>query len=203
MAKAIIRSLLVFCSVATLFFSCIEKKQDATIPATEENNLLDTNATNDDFFPVTTYLKGQVYEIINNNINPVMITNDGFKIDSVILKMENFEKEIATFLDPVIDTANLKKEFKQTSFKDATLNKITFTYTPTALHSASSPLKSWNVYIDPETNKVTGIYILKKTPAVGTEHLTWEAGKKCTIQLLKEDKLVYERSIIWNFDKND
>ncbi len=198
-----IRSVIISCAVAAIFFSCNEKKQVENPKVKLENSPLDTNAVNADYFPVTSYLKGQVYEITHNNINPVMITNDGSKIDSVILKMEDFEKSIATFLDPIIDSANLKTEFKQTSFKDATLNKITFTYTPTALHPASSPLKSWNVYIDPETNQVSGLYILKKTPGVGTEHLTWESGKKCTIQLLKDDMLIYERSIVWNFNKND
>lgn len=203
MAKVILGYTIVFCTVAAVFLSCKEKKEVAIATSPTEINPLDTNTANGDYFPVTAYLKGQVYEVKNNNINPVMITNDGNKIDSVILKMEDFEKEIATFLDPIIDSANLKQEFKQTSFKDATLNKITFTYTPTALHPASSPLKSWNVYIDPETNQVSGLYILKKTPGIGTEHLTWEAGKKCTIQLLKDDMLIYERSIVWNFDKND
>ncbi len=183
--------------------SCEQKKKSSTATVLEENNPLDTNAANMDYFPVTNYLKGQLYEIKNSQVNPLMVTNDGFKIDSVSLKMDDLEKAIASFLEPVIDSANLKSEFKQTSFKDATLNKITFTYTPTMMHPAGSPLKTWNVYVDPETNKVSGIYILKITPGKGTEHLNWIADKKCTVQLLKDDMLVYERSIIWNFKENE
>ncbi len=132
-----------------------------------------------------------------------MITNNGRKVDSVLLKMEEIDEAVASFLDPEIDTCNLKDEFKQSSFTDATLNKITFNYTPTMMHPAGSPLKGWNVYIDPQTNQVSNIYLLKITSGKGTEHLNWIAGKKCTIQLLKEGALVFERSITWNFDNND
>lgn len=190
--------------VMTSILSCSQNQNTSTaITALEEIQPLDSNVQNPDFFPVTNYIKGQIYEIKNNYITPIMITNDGVKVDTVFLKLEEVDKAVATFLDPVIDTANLKQEFKQSSFKDATLNKITFSYTPTMMHPAGSPLKSWNVYIDPQTNQVSSIYLLKITPGKGTEHLNWIAGKKCTIQLMKDDVLVYERSITWNFDNND
>lgn len=194
---------LLFLLIAMTAYSCKDKKEDPVVIAIEEDSDLETNAANADFFPVTNYFRGQVYEITNSNINPLMITNDGFKVDSVWLKTKDFEKAISTFLEPVIDSANLKEDFTQTSFKDATLNKITFTYTPTIMHPAGHPLKSWNLYIDPQTNEISGIYILKVTPGKGTEHLNWIAGKKCSIQLLKDDMLVFERNIIWNFDENE
>lgn len=194
-------SLLVFMMGALI--SCAEKQNNPMVTAIEGIIPVDSNTANADFFPVTNYIKGQVYEIKNSFINPLMITNNGFKIDSVYLKMEDLDAAVASFLDPVIDSSNLKEAFTQTSFKDATLNKITFNYTPTIMHPVGNPLKTWNVYIDPETNKISGIYILKVTSGKGTEHLNWIANEKCTQQLLKDDKLVYERTIIWNFDKND
>jgi len=203
MSKVFTRLLLVVYVASALVLSCNQKPNNPIVTAITGINPLDTNAADVDFFPVTNYIKGQVYEIKNSHINPLMITNDGFKKDSVWIKMEEVDQAIATFLDPLIDSTNLKAEFKQTSFKDATLNKITFAYTPTIMHPVGSPLKSWNVYIDPQTNEVSSIYILKITSGKGTEHLNWIAGKKCTIQLLKDDMMVYQRSIIWNFDKND
>lgn len=202
MFKALIQSTFIVFILGFLI-SCKQKQDNPMVTAIEGIEAVDKTTAIADFFPVTDFLKGQVYEIKNNHINPLMITNNGFKLDSVYLKMEELDAAVASFLDPVIDGSNLKEAFTQTSFKDATLNKITFNHTPTIMHPVGNPLKTWNVYIDPESNKISGIYILKITAGKGTEHLNWIADKKCTQQLLKDDKLVYERSIIWNFDEND
>jgi hypothetical protein len=202
MSKVFIQFTLIVFIIANSI-SCAQKQDDQMVTAIEGINTIDTSADEGDFFPVTNYIKGQVYEIKNNHINPLMIINNGSKIDSVYLKMEELDAAVVSFLEPVIDSSNLKEAFTQTSFKDATLNKIIFNYTPTIMHPVGNPLKTWNVYIDPETGKISGVYILKITAGKGTEHLNWIADEKCTQQLLKDDKLVYERSIIWNFDKND
>ncbi|MBP6432823.1 MAG: hypothetical protein KA319_13745, partial [Ferruginibacter sp.] len=56
---------------------------------------------NQRFFPVTTYIKGQLFSIKEKGINPIKYTTIGEKKDSVFLKVESWEQEMAEFLTPL------------------------------------------------------------------------------------------------------
>src|SRR3982750_500671 len=83
-----------------------------------------------DFFPVTSFLKGQVVEINEKGITPVKYTTINDHTDSVFIKLETLENELKEFLHPEIDSANLADLFTETKFADQTINAFTFTYDP-------------------------------------------------------------------------
>lgn len=162
----------------------------------------------DSFFPVTSFIKGQIRQLDSLPVTPLHITTINNKIDSQWIKKEQLKKELATFLLPEIKETNLVNYFKETSFNDQTLNAITFTYDPLKPLPDSISLRHWDVYIDPETGTVTKVYLvkqLKEKSANLTLQLTWKTDKYATIvtilieaggktTLLKEDKF------IWNFN---
>lgn len=147
----------------------------------------DSSQMNLNFFPVTTYIQGQLLDLKNKGINPIMYTIVNNKKDSVWLKVEDVPKAVAPFLNPVIDSANLKSLFKETRFLDQTLNAYTFTYEPTGKLPVNFDLQHWDVYIDPETNRVTRIYILKKEPDGTIVQLTWLTDQSCHMVWIKDE----------------
>ncbi|MFT3908828.1 MAG: hypothetical protein QM737_05340 [Ferruginibacter sp.] len=139
------------------------------------------------FFPLTNYIKGQIYEIRNGGINPFkIVTTPGHK-DSGWLKMESLDTEVADFLSPEIDSTNLISRFTETKFIDQTLDALTLSYDPIKTLPDTDSLRMWNVYIDPNSGRVKNIYILKKLPGNKTQQLTWLAGKSCNIKTIVED----------------
>jgi hypothetical protein len=173
-----------------------------TEPAAQSVAPLGDSATN--FFPVTSYLKGELLGIKNGGITPVRKITIAGKTDSSWIKMEELETVFAAFLSPVIDTANLKSTFEQKIFKDETLNAFTFTYDPKNTQTNTFAFTHWDVYVDPESNKVTRIYLLKKESAYKVLQLTWQSGKWCKIMTLKNadgnTTVEKEENISWRFD---
>lgn len=140
------------------------------------------------FFPVNVFLRGEIAGLRTQGINPIEYKINGDKKDSVWLKSENFETEFAPFLIPAIDSSALSGMFKETSFMDQTLNAVTFSYDPKISLPDSFSIKRWDVYIDPNTEKVRRIYILKKLPSGNIQQLTWQADHGAKIVELDPSK---------------
>jgi hypothetical protein len=173
-------------AVALLFVSCRshETKNDQQI-TTADSSTEKTETPR--FFPVTDYLKGQVYEIKNGGLNPIKIITEHSHTDSGWLKMEDLYSEVTDFFTPEIDSANLISLFSEKKFLDQTLNSITFTYDPVKILPDSFALQHWDVYVDPNSGKVTRIYLVKKLPQKKIQQLTWLTGKSCNIKTIVED----------------
>jgi hypothetical protein len=174
----------------------------STAPVPQQISTLGDSATN--FFPVTSYLKGEILGIKSGGITPVRKITIAGKTDSSWVKMEELEKVLVAFLSPVIDTTNLKNIFDQKIFKDETLNTFTFTCDPKNAQTNTFAFTHWDVYVDPESNKVTRIYLLKKENADNVLQLTWQSGKRCNIRTLKnangKTTVEKEENISWSFE---
>ena len=59
------------------------------------------------FFPVTSYLKGELYNMEKSGINPLKYTTIKNHTDSVWLKLEEVNNAVKEFLQPEIDSVNL------------------------------------------------------------------------------------------------
>lgn len=191
----------VFFLIATLFIlSC---NNDTT----EANKIVSVEETSTEFFPVTAYLEGQISEVKNSGVNPLKITSADGKTDSVWLKQEEIESAFSEFVNPVIDTANLLEFFTESKFHDQTLNSFTFTYEPKRPLPATLSLKRWDVYVNPETNRVKRIYIEKSGSGTNQIQLSWLAGNNARVVYLSTDapgtqKVIKEVLIKWNFDED-
>lgn len=170
----------------------------------------DRKAKNDgnSFFPVTKYLLGQVKELDSLPVTPLKITTINNRKDSEWIKREGIRLFVQPFVTPVIDSVTLYKYFAEKSFLDQTINAFTFSYDPTGLLPASLQIKRWDVYIDPHTNKVSRIYIVKQSnndTILKTIQLTWKSGYYCQVTTITEKKeeapKIKEEKLIWNFDE--
>jgi hypothetical protein len=156
------------------------------------------------FFPVTSYIRGQLYEIKEKGINPLKYTTIDDKTDSVWLKLEDFEEAIKEFLQPEIDSVNLVSLFTEKKFRDQTLDAITLTYEPVGKLPDSMLLNKWDVYIDPPTGEVRRIYMVKSPGNTKMLQLTWQSNKWCKIISIVTDakgisKVEKEEKITWDF----
>ena len=156
------------------------------------------------FFPVTSYILGQITEINNKGVNPLRyITIKGHR-DSSFLKMEELPDAFSEFMHPVIDSVNLISLFTEKRFMDQTVDAFTFTYDPIGVLPDSMVLQHWDVYVEPKTGKLRRIYMVKNFGETKTRQLTWQGDKWCMIVdiLNKPDgtsSVEKEVKITWDF----
>jgi hypothetical protein len=192
-------------SLAILLFSCNNSPKVSTQP--DKNN---TDTTQEEkpttFFPVTSFLKGQLVALDSIPFTPIVYTIVNDKTDSLWLKKDQLKIFLAPFFSFTIDSTNLLKYFKETKFNDQTLNAITLAYEPLGQLPDTIELRSWNVYIDPTSENVRSIYIEKQFKENGqsyTQQLIWTTEKSAKIiTILNESngdtKLLKEQKIIWS-----
>ncbi len=183
------------------FVSCTNSSTEEAGLISQEKGSVEKQS----FFPVTNYIKGQLYEIKNMGINPLKFTTDNNNhTDSVWLKLEEIDSAVKEFLQPVIDSANLISLFTETKFADQTLDAFTFTYDATGILPDTMSWKHWDVYIDPATGKVKRLYLVKDVGNQRILQLTWQSNKWCKISTLITDQngvtsVEKEEKIIWEF----
>jgi hypothetical protein len=163
----------VIAAVIMLFSACNNSTPKKIIPA--ENKVEEKTS----FFPVTSYLKGQVHEIKEKGLTPIKYTTINNHTDSVAIKFEMLDELVKEFLQPEIDTTNLISFFAETKFLDQTIDAFTFTYDAKSPIPDSLNLRHWDVYIDPATSKVKRVYIIKKSGENKTMQLTWQSNLWC------------------------
>ncbi|MEO7766557.1 MAG: hypothetical protein ABIS01_03990 [Ferruginibacter sp.] len=192
-------------SIAIAILVLLGCSQNAEKNATiTENNGLKT----DSFFPVTSFIKGQMIILDSLPVTPLRLTSIKGNTDSVWLTKTALKQQLQSFLTPAINETGLTKYFKETKFNDQTLNTVTFTYEPIIVLPASITLRHWDVYINPQTGTVTKVYIvkaIKKDDQLFTQQLTWQTDKLAKIStfLNKPDEtmnLLKEVVFIWKFD---
>ena len=133
------------------------------------------------FFPVTDFIKGEIFNIKKSGINPLKYTTVKNRTDSAWIKIEELDTVLQEFLNPVIDSANLITLFTERSFLDHSIDAITLTYDPVTTLPDSMELTHWDVYIDPKSNKVKRIYMVKDVEKNKILQLTWVSNKWCKI----------------------
>lgn len=166
--------------LALLLFSCQPKQSETKAPdaATPSADSLPPS-----FFPVTAFIRGQLFEIKQSGINPIRYTkNETGKTDSSWIKVEALETELNECLHPVIDSTNMVPYFTEKSFMDETLGLFTITYDRKQVSIPDSiTWRTWNVYIDPETNEVAKIFLVKTLPQ-SLLQITWKANQECMLK---------------------
>lgn len=161
--------------------------KDSGKPA-EKAFLKDSTAEQQKFFPVTAFLKEEILNIKKDGINPLKYTVVNDHTDSVWLKVEELDVALQQFLQPEIDSANLMSLFTEKSFLDPSIKAITLTYEPSGMLPDSMQLRRWDVYIDPKSNNVKRIYMVKEPGKNKTLQLTWVISKWCKIVTIITDE---------------
>jgi hypothetical protein len=159
--------LFLFMVLAFFICSCSNNK-----PASTQTVAVDSIEPKS-YFPVTSYIKGQLFDIKQRGVSPYkMVTLNG-KTDSVILPLANIDSLAQEFVKPEIDSTNLINYYKEEKFLDKSVAAFTFTYDAKSPVADTLPLRHWDVYVEPETGTVKRIYLVKKINASKTLQLTW------------------------------
>ena len=184
-----------------VLYSCAENTQQTSGPA-------DIAAKDSaSFFPVTSFIKGQILTLDSLPVTPLQLTTVKGKTDSIWVQKKDLKELLKPFFTPVIDEKSLTPYFKESSFTDQTINMVTFTYDPKGALPDSMAILHWDVYISPETGNVTKVYIVKKlakSNQLFTQQLTWQTNKQAKIVTIlnKPDgslELVSEVLLTWDF----
>ncbi|MEO8853915.1 MAG: hypothetical protein ABI359_09055 [Ginsengibacter sp.] len=154
-------------------------------------------------FPVTSFLKGQLKMLDTMPVTPLRTISENGKTDSTWLKREDIRKNAGSFLVPVIDSASMISLFTEKSFLDQTLNAYTFSYDPKVKLPDSVHLVHWDVYMNPQTNEISRIYLVKEN-ADTTTQLTWLVNKwysiRTIVQPTGKKPQVKEEKMTWGLD---
>lgn len=161
-------------------------------------------AENNKFFPVTAYIKGQLFDIMKKGVNPLKYTTVKGHTDSAWLKIELLQETVKEFLEPEIDSANLTTLFMEKKFLDQTLDAFTFSYDPLNQLPDTMKLLHWDVYVNPESGKVKRVYMVKSSGTDRTLQLTWIGDKWCKITTLINNSdgssvVEKEEKITWDY----
>jgi hypothetical protein len=175
--------------------------------SSKKNNSPEEKTIAASFFPVTSFIKGQIIVLDSLPVTPLQITTVKGKSDSIWITKDQMKKLLLPFQIPVIDETSMVNYFTETKFKDQTLNAITFTYDPSQIIPDSIPLRHWDVYVNPETGDVEKVYIVKTIKEQGqsfTQQLTWQTNKLVKITTILnaangDQALLKEVVFIWNF----
>lgn len=188
-------SLLCFCFF--IFISCHQESNTAFENTTLNNE--DTSTEARSFFPLGNFIKGQIVDIKNSGINPIKITNVNNLPDTSWINVEAFENVFGEFYTPFIDSSSLQPYFKENKFFDQTLNAITLTYTSTGKVPDSITWQYWNIYIEPETNKITRIFMVKRLNGEMSRQLTWIPGVSAKAVTISPNGPKDEVNIKWSY----
>lgn len=186
-----LKNICFFVIVAAITMSCHERSSQVVIHERPKDTL--------SVFPVTDYLLGQLSNIEAMPTTPLKLTGEEGKADSSWIRREDVRALAAPFLHPVIDSASLQKYFNGNSFFDQTIGSVTFTYTPKADAGSNAELREINVYVNPNTNKVQRIYLVKESGDT-TLQLTWKSGSWFSIRSIVDNK-IKEEKVKWSFSE--
>jgi len=187
--------------IATVFLliSCHSENNSSTL----KNNLSDTV----NIFPVTSFLKAQLKLIDTLPVTPLKIITENGKSDSTWLKRDEIRSYATPFLTPEIDSTNMASLFSEKSFLDQTVNAYTFSYDAKTKLPDSIHLTHWDVYMNPQTQNIDRIYMVKEKNTSDTNsitQLTWLVNKWFSIrtitQLRNQQPKIKEEKLIWDFD---
>lgn len=165
------KSLWVILFLTAFVFACSNKKKK--------------QATDEEFFPVVTYLRGQAAQMDSSLATIMKIEKlQNGRPDTTYIKREEFKFYAKEFLDlPDISSAKLKDDYTVTNMYDDLLNAYIFTYTTT---EEDLPIKKQDVIVEPgeNENNIQAINIdkwEKKDDSLIHKNMLWESNKRFLI----------------------
>lgn len=176
-----------FIILVTIIVSCEHKKKENDVNQGNLDKNQDSSHETATFFPVTDFFKGEINKIKSSGKNPIKyFHNKQNKLDSLWIKMESFDSVFSDFITPSIDSSTDAKFYIEKRFFDNTINAFTLTYDSKDHLPPSKPWTHWDIYVDPETNSVSRIYLVKIINDSITKQLTWIPEKSCKIISIKD-----------------
>lgn len=184
-----------------IFFSACQSNE------TVQPVAITTSIDSTNIFPVTSFLRAQLKNLDTMPVTPLLVITQNGKKDSTWMKRPDIRKNAFPFLSPEIDSTSMHSLFKESSFLDQTINAYTFSYDPKKELPDSIHLIHWDVYMNPQTNSVERIYLVKEKDSGNANvkrQLTWLVNKwysiRTIIQIPNHEAEIKEQKMIWDFD---
>ena len=176
-----------------LISSCLQNNSEkSTAPETEINA---------SFFPVGNYLLGDVASIKQSGISPKYVHIKNGNSDSTFLQLQQIDSCLSDFLKPMIDSVSLNSMVKETKFYDESIESFTLSYDVQKEYFEKTSWRKWDVYINPETQKVDRLFLVKNNSDSTIAQLTWipKSFAKIVIINNQNSSVVEEKTFIWNY----
>lgn len=135
---------------------------------------LQESRKNEALYPYPQYIESQIAYVDSAQLGILMtVQEDGVMTDSGFISREAFKKIASEFLTPDPNNNNIRDEYEETSFKDLTLNTITFSITT---KNPKLPLQQADVLLNPDTKQVKYLVLKKQIltkDGVASSNLMW------------------------------
>jgi hypothetical protein len=176
-----------------LISSCAHKKSEKT---TADKSDVDAS-----FFPVGNYLLGDIESIKHQGISPKYVHVKNGIHDSTFTQLQQIDSCLSDFLHPMIDSISLYSMVKETKFYDESIESFTLSYDVQNAYFKKTTWRKWDVYINPETQKVDRLFLVKTNSDSTIAQLTWipKSFAKIVIINNQNSSIVEEKTFFWNY----
>ncbi|MCX6293814.1 MAG: hypothetical protein NT127_05920, partial [Sphingobacteriales bacterium] len=148
-----------------LIASCSQNESEKSTTAQPESDA--------SFFPVGNYLLGDIESIKHQGISPKYVHVKNGISDSSFLQLQNIETNLSDFLSPMIDSIGMSSWVKESKFYDESIASFTLSYDVQKDYYEKTVWRKWDVYVDPESQKVDRIFLVKNISDSTIAQLTW------------------------------
>ncbi len=172
------KSIFMACLVCMMGAAC----SNNNAPTNSNNTSADTTR----FYPIASYFNDQLKQFDSAGTIYNIVTTEGTKKDSIIVKFESIQSLAQSFINADISDSIQKKNYKESVFRDAETTSFNINYTPI---SASVTVKNIDILMDENTSLVKRIFIRKQylnKDTTCTEQLSWKTNEGFTTSISKE-----------------
>ena len=177
----------VYVTALFTFYSCKDQKKEPK-----------------DYIDVSSYLKGQLNYIdsVPFAFLKVNVQQDSIFTDSQFISKEQVRAIIQPFLVKELEKENFEKNFKETSFADATIETVTITY---ETENERSPVSRVDIYVNPEKEMISQLYLIRhehKGDSLFSQQLLWKHNKSFVLITARakknEPETIVTEKVIWD-----
>jgi len=161
-----------------------------------------------DYIDVSSYLKGQLKYIDTVPFAFLkVVQQDTVFTDSQFITKEQVKQIAGQFLVKELEKKNFEKNFKETSFADATIHTVTITYDAI---NTNCPISRVDVYVNPEKEQISQLYLVRykeNSDSAVSQQILWKHNKSFTLitsvtKKNEPEKITTER-VIWDEREDD
>lgn len=161
-----------------------------------------------EYIDVSSYLKGQLKYIdsVPFAFLKVVVQQDSIYTDSQFISKEQVRAIIQPFLVKEIEKKNFEKNFRETSFADATIETVTITY---EAENDQLPVSRVDIYVNPEKEMISQLYLVRheeRNDSLFIQQLLWKHNKSFVLitgrAKKNEPENIVTEKVIWD-DRED
>jgi len=158
---------------------------------------------NKQYYPIASYIHSQIKHLDSLPLAIIKYTTlkDG-EIDTSIVEKNDFAKVAATMTNPDLSAPDVKGEYDETSFIDATINTISLTY---SAKTDKVAIRKADVLLKQDNGNVSSIYIEKKVTATDStvlKKMLWTAGRNLQVTTIVQynnaPEKVLQEKYVWD-----